>query len=218
MRPGLETLLEAYDCAKDVRRNVWDFAVEIHTLRGAGLTRNDLRWLVCKGYVEHRVELRRPDEIERAFRDACELKFCKRSCVVLTSKGADFAHEYDIVSTGEAGPGHPPGQSQDGDGHPNGHVPEWNPVTRELHLGGILIKRFKQPSQNQERVLTAFQEEGWPQRIDDPLLQTGDLDPKERLRNTIKALNRNQKQHLLKIKGDGTGEGVMWEAHGDGKE
>jgi hypothetical protein len=32
-----------------------------------------------------------------------------------------------------------------------------------------VVKEFKLPAPNQETILTAFQEEGWPPRIDDPL-------------------------------------------------
>jgi len=217
IRPGLEKLLEAYRYAEDVGRDVWDFAVEIRVLRDAGLTHSDLRWLVCKDYVSHRVELRRPDEDERTFRDGSELKFHKRSCFVLTPAGAAFADEQGALSAGDGRPKHSLGHTQDGDGHPNGLVPEWDAARHELRVGGELVKQFKLPSPCQETILTAFQEEGWPPRIDDPLPPKAELDPRERLHNTIKALNRHQKQRLLKIKGDGTGEGIMWEAIQDGK-
>jgi len=190
---------------------VWDFAVEIRSLHASGLTRSDLRWLVCKGYVSHRVELRRPDEDEREFREAGELKFHKRSCFVLTPAGATFADEQDARSASDGRPVRSPGHAQDGDGHSNGLVPVWDPASHALRVGGQLVKQFKLPSPNQETILTAFQEEGWPEQIDDPLPPKPDLDSRDRLHNTIKALNRNQKRRLLQIKGDGTGQGVMWE-------
>ena len=135
---------------------MWDFAVEIHMLRDAGLTHSDLRWLVCKDYVSHRVELRRPDEDERKFRDVGELKFHKRSCSVLTPAGAAFADEQDALSAGNGRPTRSPDHTQDGDGHPNGLVPEWDAARHELRVGGKLVKRFKLPSPNQETILTAF--------------------------------------------------------------
>ena len=45
----------------------------------------------------------------------------------------------------------------------------WDPERRELHVAGLIVKRFKWPAVNQEAILTAFAEEGWPPRIDDPL-------------------------------------------------
>jgi hypothetical protein len=77
-------------------------------------------------------------------------------------------------------------------------------------LGGKLVKRFRVPSPNQERILAAFEEEGWPPRIDDPLPPHPEQEPKRRLRDTIKSLNRHQINRLLHLTGDGTGQGVRW--------
>ena len=54
---ALARLAKALDHANDTGRDKWDFAVEIQELRAAGLTTGDLRWLVCKGYVEHAREI-----------------------------------------------------------------------------------------------------------------------------------------------------------------
>jgi hypothetical protein len=63
----------------------------------------------------------------------------------------------------------------------------------------------------QEAILMAFEEEHWPPRIDDPLPAHPDLLPKRRLHDTIKGLNRKQKNCLIRFMGDGTGEGIRWE-------
>ena len=73
------------------------------------------------------------------------------------------------------------------------------------------MKQYRVPAPNQEAVLSAFLEEGWPRRIDDPLPPKGDVAPKTRLHDTIKWLNRNQQERLLRFLGDGTGQGVLWE-------
>jgi hypothetical protein len=78
-------------------------------------------------------------------------------------------------------------------------------------LGERIVKEFKLPALNQETVLTAFQEEGWPPCIDDPLPPAAGIDPKRRLHDTIKNLNRNQKHYLVRFMGNGTGQGVRWE-------
>ena len=80
-----------------------------------------------------------------------------------------------------------------------------------LSLGGLIVKQFTEPALNQETVLTAFEESGWPEQIDDPIPPHGEPTPKARLRSTIWHLNRRQKNKLLKFHGDGTGEGVRWE-------
>ena len=56
-----------------------------------------------------------------------------------------------------------------------------------------------------------FEEEEWPPRIDHPLPQMPEQDPRRRLHDTIKCLNRNQKHPLIRFHSDGTGEGVVWE-------
>jgi hypothetical protein len=49
-------------------------------------------------------------------------------------------------------------------------------------------------------------------RIDDPLPPQADQDPKRRLHDTINALNRKQRQRVIRFSGDGTGQGVRWAA------
>lgn len=88
-----------------------------------------------------------------------------------------------------------------------GAIPNWNRDTGELTVGGTLAKRIKNTGQavNVVRILNAFQEDGWPVRIDDPLLNGRDP---VRLRETIKSLNRNLS--LLRFSPNGTGESVVW--------
>ena len=87
-----------------------------------------------------------------------------------------------------------------------------------MRVNGKLVKHFKWPALNQETILAAFEEEGWPPRIDDPLPPLPEQDPKRRLHDTIKCINRNQKHHLIHFHGDGTGEGVIWEFVEDGAD
>lgn len=90
-------------------------------------------------------------------------------------------------------------------------VPQFNPDLRTLFFGGHIIKQFKQAASNQLQILTAFEEERWPLRIDDPL--TGAGEQRERLNDTLRDLNRNhQTAGLLRFVGDGTGEGIIWTA------
>jgi len=90
-------------------------------------------------------------------------------------------------------------------------TPRWDDNARVLSVGGQIVKRFKQLSPNQEAVLMAFEEEGWPCRIDDPLSPVSGIAPKVRLHDTIKWLNRNQENRLVNFSGDGTGQGVRWD-------
>ncbi len=89
-------------------------------------------------------------------------------------------------------------------------TPHWDAEYRVLRLGQCVVKEYRVPCRNQEAVLAAFQEEGWPHRIDDPLSPQGDIEPKSRLHDTIKSLNGHHKERLIRFRGDGTGEGVCW--------
>ena len=90
-------------------------------------------------------------------------------------------------------------------------LPVWDRAKRELRLGSKVIKQFKWPAENQEKVLDAFEDQGWPTRIADPLAEHPTICPKRRLHDTLKCLNRKQIDELIKFRGDGTGRGVLLE-------
>ncbi len=207
---ALIALLKAREYAIDAGRDVWDFAIPFRQLRALRLSRNDFRWLVCKRYLEHALEVTLMGDSGRFFRPAGELNYVKRSCFVLTSEGAAFARqlqpgiqqavatrlESDVTSTNT--------ESTEA-------RPRWDSELNELRMDQVLIKRFRWQAINQAMVLCAFEEEGWPERIDDPLPPQPGLDPKRRLHDTIKCLNRGHKIPLIRFRGDGTGQGIIWE-------
>jgi hypothetical protein len=216
VRTALRILLEAYECAQELKRSVWDFAVEIQSIRAAGLSNSQLRWLVCKGHVAHAAEITQPDQDSRDFRRTGKLTFSKRTCFVLTQDGAAFTRG---TFQARAKPVEPSERSQvrsARDGRPG--RPSWDRDLQELRLGGVVVKQFKVPAPNQETILAAFEEEGWPARIDDPLPPHADQDSKRRLHDTITSLNRNQKHHLIRFLGDGSGQGIRWELLPSGRD
>src|SRR5690349_13773833 len=83
---AVSRLLVARNYAEDAGRNVWDFAVTIAELRRDGVTENELRWLVCRGYVDHAEEITTSSN-ERTFNHRVSLRFSKRSAFVITSAG-----------------------------------------------------------------------------------------------------------------------------------
>jgi hypothetical protein len=90
--------------------------------------------------------------------------------------------------------------------------PTWDPDLRELRVGRLVIKRFRQPARNQVTVLASFQELLWPRRIDDPLTGNSEVEPKRRLRDTVFALNQNHVvAKVLVFEADGTGTGIIWQ-------
>jgi hypothetical protein len=211
MIPGLLQLLEAEAYARKVERSKWDFAVEIDGLRAAGVTTSDLRWLVCQGYLEHAVETTPAGSEARSFGKEGRLTFSPGSCFVLTEGGADSARK--LVERANGGRGQN-GAREGRNGAGQAVRPEWDPERRVLRVGGRVVKHFRVPARNQELILTAFQELGWPRYIDDPLPPAPGLDPKHRLRDTISRLNHNQQNRLIRFHGDGNGRGLWWELVG----
>lgn len=224
--PAILLLLEAFQYAEQTSADFWEFAVELEFLGALGLTYNDFRWLVKKGLVEHRREVTLEVDDGREFQAMGNLTFSDRTCFILTDKGVSIARELCQVvvsshtgssfSTSESGNGEDAEEyrksSENGE-HRNSmpSLPKWDAERRLLCINGTTVKHFKWTAMNQEAVLATFEEEGWPARIYDPLPPKLDQDPKRRLSDTIKCLNRKQKNNLIHFRGDGTGEAVMWE-------
>ena len=135
-------LLEAYQYAQQLKRDVWDFAVEIQSLREAGLTNNDFRWLAYKGFVENAREITMPGGDERTFGPTGKPMFSKKSCFVLTERGASFAGQVcdnlgNLMETGENG------APQSDPAEPG--IPRWYRDRQELRWGTVIVKQFKVP-------------------------------------------------------------------------
>ncbi|MBX3439127.1 MAG: hypothetical protein KF861_16680 [Planctomycetaceae bacterium] len=202
---GLGLLHRAYHYALDLVRDPWDFAVEIGELQAVGMTNGEFRWLLCKGFLEHAREIPTDDIERRQFSATESLSFYNDSCFQLTEMGLHLASQLlDNALEKSEGGTFGAGVGQD-------LKPRWDGERHQFFVRDQLVKEFKVPSPNQETILAAFQEENWPARIDDPLAPTSPADSKRRLHDTIKSLNRNQKQNLIRFLGDGTGEGVFWE-------
>src|SRR2546430_2549173 len=86
-RVAASVLLKAAIFAERLRRSPWDFAVEIGELCKLGLSRTDIRWLICQGLIEHADEVHGAPPDGRRFRPSAELALTKCSCFVLTSVG-----------------------------------------------------------------------------------------------------------------------------------
>jgi len=213
VRLAFSQLLEVHELARASGRKDSDFAAEITSLTELGITGSVLRWLVCRGYAKCLREVTQAGDKERRFEPVDNLSLNSQSCFVLSRKGMLFARAtLELRGTDSTDP-QDNGSTGDTGRQRIGLAPRWDAKRRELRLAKRLLKRFRVPAPNQEIVLAAFQEEGWPNCIDDPLPPKGDLSPQRRLHDTIKALNRKhcQKPPLIHFLGNGTGKSIVWE-------
>ena len=93
--------------------------------------------------------------------------------------------------------------------------PDWQRDKRELLFGGQVIRTVRSTTvgKNIVRILDVFQEENWPEHIDDPLSPAGkrkgiSSPDKQQLREAIHSLNTGLSK--ITFHGDGTGQGVRW--------
>jgi hypothetical protein len=114
----------------------------------AGLTRQDVRWMIDLGLLGHREQ--RPGRA-----------LTVRDRFVLTPKGACWAESLLAPTR--------PGATPERVEQEFPRWPAWDARRRLILCGDRVVKRFRRPAKNQTLILDAFQEEGWPGRIDDPL-------------------------------------------------
>jgi len=167
IRDGIEYLCRAWILAQDAERPPPEFGVEIRCLHKLGLAATELRWLLCKGYIEHYWDLTVPGERGRTTRRTLSLRFSKRSCFALTQAGWEFAEQFNYTPQMQTRHDTNP----DADERRATSIPAWNAMSRQLTVDGFVLKTFQVPSSNQELILTAFAEEGWVAQIDNPLKQ-----------------------------------------------
>lgn len=91
------------------------------------------------------------------------------------------------------------------------NVPHYDLVARCFTWGRHLVKCFRQPSGNQELLLQAAEAQGWPCWFADPLPACPVVVAQQRLRDTLKNLNRWQQTPCIRFRGDGTGRRLGWE-------
>jgi hypothetical protein len=203
---GLSLLQEASSAARAVGCDAWQFAVEIDEFKRAGVAHALLRWLLALGFVEQRVETTRRGATCRSFRPAGGLGFDRRSCFVLTAQGDGLAAAPDgteaIVTVQR--------ESAAARGLWTAK-PVWDGQARKLCCRGHIVKHYRVPAPAQELILVSLHEQDWPDYIDDPLPPIPGIDPRTRLHDTLKRLNRNQVNRVLRFGGDGTGKRLTWQ-------
>ena len=203
LRLGTQLLLRAYEYACDVQCDRWQFAVELSHLQRSGLSVCDCRWLISRRYVEHAAETSTQQGPQRLFESRLNTRFDAASCFVLTDLGYKFIS--NLLQS------HPDPAPQPTYFAVEAATPAWDPATRMLKVGHQVVKHFRVPAPIQEIILNSFHEEAWPQRVDDPLPPSAEINPKRRVQTAIMSLNRNQQNRLIQFRGDGRGQGIVWE-------
>lgn len=210
-KKALALLLEAHELAQDSEDDAWDYAVEIQMLRGAGITNSGLRWLVEKGWAEHRVESPLPTDANRNLQaPPSRLALTEQTCFILSETGTTLARRLLAAPANGVQIERVAllGDAQHGSKLP---LPQWDAARRELRALGLIAKRFKRPAPLQWLVLASFEELGWVCRIDDPLSGLPEQKAKERLHGVITRLNKGHQNAVIRFTGDGTGRGICWE-------
>lgn len=235
-RLALAQLLDAHDVAHDTGRDPWAYACQLQDLHDQRVSDTALRWLVDQQLADHRLETTQPTSRRRTFKPSANGHFTPASCFSLTKAGVVMAQltreEEDRRQRTEdrsqkkkanrnaaqrklAAASLPPHSLVP---HPSPlappDVPHYDADRRTLFFRGKIVKQFLQPAANQELILTAFEEENWPPRIDDPLPPALEIDPKKRLSDAVFRLNKRQKKRVILFQGDGTGQGVKWRESG----
>jgi hypothetical protein len=203
---ALATLLEAAHDALDVHHDKWDYSVPLRVLQEGGVTESTLLWLYHKGYVEYRAGRGRG----RRKRDSSTLRFASTTRAVLTASGIEFACA--VFSSGGA----PSMVSATGAPVAEDHsralvLPIWSEERALLTFGGLVVKQFEKPAENQTAILREFQSQNWIPWIANPLAPDPYLDDRQRLADAVYQLNHHQKHKLLHFRRDGRRKGVLWE-------
>jgi hypothetical protein len=204
---GLTILRKAFNCAVQLNVSPWQFAVPAVSLRAQGLDETDLRFLCASGLAESGVEEMTPDSREREFRPLANLAMPESACLIATPQGLE-------CSLG--GPGSPEHVIVNGRPHapaPDAapQTPSWIRKTGKLWWGNRVIKSLRRHAKRQRLVLAAFEEAGWPRRIDDPLPRDAGVNPKERLRQTVRHLNKRNAFRAIEFRVDEDYRGIHWE-------
>lgn len=196
--PALRLLLAVHVRAQTTGREPWDIALGLPELEAAGLTHDDLRKLIARRLLAHKVA--KPGRGgRRTLVRPSGSELSPRSHFLLTAAGVRWAERLlasDAARTAATTPA-------EGESRP---LPVWDAESGLLHYTGRLVLELSAQASVRKLILDAFQEDGWKLRIDNSVKprSAGD-DTGKRLRDALSGLNRSQLWPAL-----------WFEAHGDG--
>ncbi|SRR5579884_146796 len=185
------TLLEgAYRSAVLLGRSPWDFAVTDAELHKLGVTHGHLEALIAAHVLETRTD-REPLLLEGYACGAAPRFPQAATCFVLSRSGAELIARVPQRS-GKL-------------------LPHWDAFQRVLWLGDQQVLRFRRAAENQEYVLRRLQEDQWEGSVEIAWPDLTSKQSAQRLRQTIKSLNRGQVPQRLCFRVEGGGKSVRWQ-------
>lgn len=92
--------------------------------------------------------------------------------------------------------------------------PSWNKETCELSFRGKVIRKVAPRAENCIRVLSSFEELGWPKRLDDPLPDGPDA---KRVHDTCDTLNDLVAPYTIRFRPGGDGKSFKWLESNEGR-
>jgi hypothetical protein len=205
-------LLGEYWDAQDQRVDPRRRALPRAHFHKAGVGDDILLWLFYHGHVEHRVQhptapgspAGEPAGGTTQFHDGSLFWLTDAGAVFADALLADFFNRREPQSFQAAWERLAVGLL----------VPRYDGQDRLFCWGVHALKEFRQPAGNQELILGTAEELRWQAWFDDPLPRGGKIrNPKVRLHDVIKDLNRRQWRSLVHFRGDGTGTRVGWKLH-----
>lgn len=202
---ALAVFRETHAFAAQLAMPVWQLAESVASLHGQGIRDIALRLLCIAGLAECRLEKLTPSSSERTFRPITNLDLPDSACMILTAAGLDSAAERELAPV----PAHTDGFVQAALAPPAPWAPVWD-YKETLSWGNQVIKQLRRDADCQRLVLAAFQEAKWPNRIDDPLLRDGLTAAKERMRQTVRHLNKRHRLAIIEFWMDEERRGICW--------
>ena len=178
-------------------------------LRSLGIRGYILLWMLYQGHIEQVDPVNGPHSEMDGKQGGLSLRTLASSSFQMTASGEAFANVFlweELLNDDDTV------HAATVDMIPVGDLlPHYDRGNRIFRWGAHVLKTFAQPSVNQVLLLSAAEEMQWVKWFDDPLPRKRGKNPKVRLHDTIKDLNRRQSPFLIQFKGDGTGTRFGWE-------
>src|SRR6185369_1943148 len=147
---AIRVLRKAHEASLRERGDPWQFAVSLTELNACGLDGTDIRTLLAQGCLYHGMEIEKGRTCR--IRRVTHLRISQRSCFVISpTRIAEFA---------DGGLVHLKNNCADATSSVGPLKPYWNAASRQLTLGGRIVKEFRRPAPNQELLLAVFEDDG----------------------------------------------------------